>query len=152
MKNFIKLLFVLTAILLSNKSFANEKWEFFKDDEYCYIQSNPIKTLIPEGKTRGQHGMIVYRIHKSTDLIIQLTAGFDYQSSDSISVKVDENDYSFYTDSDTAWSKDDNKTIYAMKKGLEFTTTGISSMGTKVTDTYTLKGFTAAINKLTQDC
>ena len=44
------------------------------------------------------------------------------------------------------------KGFHWMKKGLSFITTGISNKGTKVTDTYTLKGFTAAVNKLTSDC
>ena len=86
------------------------------------------------------------------DLIIQITAGFDYKSSDSVSVEIDNNSYDFYADEDTAWASDDTKVIYAMKKGLKLTTTGISSKGTKVIDTYTLKGFTAAYNKLTADC
>ena len=60
--------------------------------------------------------------------------------------------YDFYTDGDTAWAKEDKKVIYAMKKGLQLETTGISSKGTKVIDIYTLKGFTAAVNKLTKDC
>ena len=122
------------------------------DLEYCYIQSSPIKTEIPDGKSRGDYGMLVYKMHKSTDMIIQITAGFDYKSSDSVSVKVDESEYNFYTDEDTAWAKDDKKVIYAMKKGLKLTTTGLSSKGTKVTDTYTLKGFTTAIKQLSNDC
>jgi len=39
-----------------------------------------------------------------------------------------------------------------MKRGLEFVITGISSKGTEVIDTYSLKGFTAALNNLTEDC
>ena len=87
-------------------------------------------------------------MHKSPELIIQITAGFNYKSSDSVEVKVDSSNYDFYTDSDTAWAKDDEKVIYAMKKGLEFVTKGLSSKGTEVIDTYSLKGFTAAINKI----
>tara|TARA_Y100001970_G_C14244893_1_gene867448 strand:+ start:1438 stop:1863 length:426 start_codon:yes stop_codon:yes gene_type:complete len=128
------------------------KWEFVKDDTYCFVQSAPIKTEIPAGKTRGKHYILVYRMHKSPDLIIQITAGYDYKSADSVEVKIDSGDYDFYSDDDTAWAKEDKKVIYAMKKGLELITTGISSKGTKVVDTYALKGFTAAVNKLTNDC
>ena len=128
------------------------KWEFVKETEYCFIQSAPIKTDIPEGKKRGENYILVYRMHKSPELIIQITAGFNYKSSDSVEVKVDSSNYDFYTDSDTAWAKDDEKVIYAMKKGLEFITKGLSSKGTEVIDTYSLKGFTAAINKISQDC
>ena len=62
------------------------------------------------------------------------------------------NFYSTEDSSETAWTNDDSKVIYAMKKGLDLTLTGESSRGTVTNDTYTLKGFTAAINKLNNNC
>ena len=149
----LPVLFLLAAFSFELKAEIKKgKWEFVKEDEYCFIQSIPIKTEIPKGKKRGENYILVYKMHKNPDLIIQLTAGFNYKSSDSVTVQIDKGVYDFYTDDDTAWSKDDKKAIYAMKKGLEFVTTGISSKGTKVVDTYSLNGFTAAINLLTEDC
>lgn len=152
MKNYFKIIALIVVTLTSLNSFAQEKWGFVKDDEYCYIQSIPIKTEIPEGKSRGEHGILVYKMHHNPEMIIQITAGFSFQSKDAISVKIDDGDYSFYADDDTAWAKEDSKTIYAMKKGLTLVAEGISSKGTKVIDTYSLKGFTASINKLSNDC
>ena len=155
MKKHLTIISLFLSIFFTFSLFAEVqkgKWEFIKDTEYCFIQSAPIKTEIPKGKSRGANYILVYRMHKSPDLIIQITAGFNYKSSESIKVKIDEGNYEFYTDSDTAWAHDDKQVIYAMKKGLEFITTGISSKGTKVIDTYTLKGFTSAINKLLNDC
>ena len=70
-------------------------------------------------------------------------------------VKIDNTPFIFYTtedSSETAWTNDDEKVIYAMKKGLKLMLSGESSRGTITNDTYTLKGFTSAINKLNQDC
>ena len=39
-----------------------------------------------------------------------------------------------------------------MKKGLELKVTGESSRGTVTKDIYTLNGFTAAYNKLNNEC
>ena len=91
-------------------------------------------------------------MNNNPDLIVQISAGFNYKSIDSVIVKIDEGDYNFYTDEDTAWAKNDKKVIFAMKKGLKLITTGVSSKGTKVTDTFSLSGFTAAVNKLSNDC
>tara|TARA_Y100000590_G_scaffold415133_1_gene512634 strand:+ start:211 stop:684 length:474 start_codon:yes stop_codon:yes gene_type:complete len=149
------LLVCFVFFLFSFKSFSEiqkGKWEFIKEQEYCFIQSAPINTVIPEGKQRGEHYMLVYRMHKSPELIIQITAGFDFKTSDSIEVQIDNGSHVFYADEDSAWAKNDEKTIYAMKRGLEFVITGISSKGTEVIDTYSLKGFTAALNNLTEDC
>ena len=152
MKKYLNLLILFATLFISLESFANEKWQFFKDNEYCYIQSTPYKTEIPDGKSRGKFGILVYRIHNSLDLIIQITAGFNYKSPESVVVKIDDGDYSFYSESDTAWAKEDKKVIYAMKKGLELITTGVSNKGTTVIDFYSLKGFTKAVNKLSNDC
>ena len=152
MKDFIFLIFLFITIVFSSQSFSEENWQFVKDVEYCFIQSSPIKTDIPEGKSRGEYGILVYTMHKNPDLIIQITAGFNYKSSTAIEVKIDQGSYEFYADADTAWAQDDKKVIFAMKKGLELVTTGFSSKGTKVIDTYTLKGFTSAVNKLSEDC
>ena len=154
-KNNFFLLTLVLIVALCNPSFAEIKkgqWEYVKDSDYCLIQSFPLKTDIPEGKLRGENYLLVYRMKNNIEPIIQLTAGFNYKSSDSISVKIDEKDYNFYSDSDTAWAEEDQKVIKAMKKGLELITSGISDRGTKVTDIYTLKGFTAAFKNLMGDC
>jgi hypothetical protein len=154
-KNNIFLPTVVLIALICNLSFAETKkgrWEHIKDSDYCLIQSTPLKTDIPEGKARGENYLLVYRMKNNIEPVIQITSGFNYKSSDSINVKIDDIDYNFYTDSDTAWAKEDKKTINAMKKGLELITSGTSDRGTKVIDTYTLKGFTAAFKKLMNDC
>ena len=152
MKKYLSLFFFVSIIFCSVFAFANENWQFYNYDEYCFIQSSPIKTDIPEGKSRGDNGIIVYKMHKSSDLIVQISPGFDYGSVDSIEVKIDNINHDFYTDKDVAWSKDDKKTINSMKRGLEFVSKGVSNKGTTVKDTFSLKGFTLAISKLNNDC
>ena len=154
-KNNFFLLTLVLIVALCNPSFAEIKkgqWEYVKDSDYCLIQSAPLKTDIPEEKSRGENYLLVYRMKNNIEPIIQLTAGFNYKSSDSISAKIDEKDYNFYSDLDTAWAEEDQEVIRAMKKGLELVTSGISDRGTKVTDTYTLKGFTVAFKNLMGDC
>ena len=61
----------------------------------------------------------------------------------------------FYSTKDlpsAAWTDDDNKVIYAMKKGLKLVISGKSSRGTVTNDTYTLKGFTSSYTQLLEDC
>ena len=146
----IIILFLITMLPIN--TFSKENWLFVQESDYCFIQSSPVKSEMPEGKSRGEHGMLVYTMNQSPDLIVQITAGFNYKSDDSIKVNIDKTEYSFYADGDTAWAKSDKKVIYAMKKGLELISTGISNKGTKVIDTYTLQGFTSALNKLEKDC
>ena len=156
MKNFL-IFFIFIYILFSNTAYALEKgkWIFVKDDEYCYIGSIPIETDLPKEKKRGDTYILVYRMVGNQDSVIQVEAGYNYKLNKDIIIKIDNTNYKFYTTedvSDSAWTNDDAKVIFAMKKGLELMISGESSRGTITNDTYTLKGFTSAFDQLTKDC
>jgi len=155
MKNFIKLFFFIFFLFLSNNILADiEKgnWNFVKENDYCYIGSLPINSDIPEGKKRGDVYILVYRINNNPETIIQINSGYPYKNEESVNVKIDKKIYAFYADEDSAWTNNDKEVVFAMKKGVKLIVSGISSRGTKTVDTYTLKGFTVAYNKLTKDC
>ena len=143
---------MLTFATSSHADVEKGKWNFIKETDYCYIGSAPIETDLPESKQRGLTYILVYRINKSKDAIVQITAGYSYKKGQTVGVTIDNAQFDFYSDDDAAWSNDDDKIIFAMKKGIKLTVKGESSLGTKTTDTYTLKGFTAGYNQLFNDC
>ena len=155
-----KALLTFTIIFLasiSNNLFALEKgsWTLSKDDDWCYIGSLHIKSDLPETKKRGENYILIYKIIGSDENIVQVEAGYQYNLDKDIVVKIDNTSFKFYStedSSETAWTDNDEKVIYAMKKGLELVLSGQSSRGTITNDTYTLKGFTSAINNLNKDC
>ena len=155
-----KTLLTITIIILSivsTKSFSLEKgkWNFVKDDDWCYIGSLPINTDLPETKKRGDNYIIVYKIIGSDENIVQVEAGYKYNLEKNITIKIDNSSFKFYStmdSSETAWTDEDKKVIYAMKRGLSLLLSGQSTRGTITNDSYTLKGFTTAINKLNNDC
>ncbi|MDA1181665.1 MAG: invasion associated locus B family protein, partial [Proteobacteria bacterium] len=115
----------------------------------------PIKSDLPETKKRGENYILVYKIIGSDQNIVQVEAGYQYNLDKDIIVKIDNTSFDFYStedSSETAWTDNDEKVIYAMKKGLELVLIGQSNRGTMTKDTYTLKGFTSALNKLNEDC
>ena len=157
MKKKIFTLLAVFAILITKQSLSIEKgkWSFVQDEDWCYIGSSPIKSDLPETKKRGDNYILVYKIIGSEENIIQIEAGYKYNLDKKINVKIDNANFDFYStedSSETAWANDDKKVIYAMKKGLELTLTGVSTRGTITNDTYTLKGFTNAVNLLNNDC
>ena len=142
---------------ISNNLFALEKgsWTLTTDNDWCYIGSLPIKSDLPETKKRGENYILVYKIIGSDQNIVQVEAGYQYNLDKDIIVKIDNTSFDFYStedSSETAWTDNDEKVIYAMKKGLELVLIGQSNRGTMTKDTYTLKGFTSALNKLNKDC
>ena len=157
MKKIVSTFLVVCAVLITKQSISIEKgkWSFVKDEDWCYIGSSPLKSDLPETKKRGENYILVYKIIGSEENIIQIEAGYKYNLDKKINVKIDNANYEFYStedSSETAWTNDDKKVIYAMKKGLELTLTGESARGTTTNDVYTLKGFTNAVNQLNQDC
>ena len=157
MKKVASIFLVVCIVFIAKQSLSVEKgkWSFVKDNDWCYIGSSPIKSDLPETKKRGENYILVYKIIGSEENIIQIEAGYKYNLEKNINVKIDNANYDFYStedSSETAWTNDDKKVIYAMKKGLELTLTGESARGTITNDVYTLKGFTNAVNQLNQDC
>ena len=157
MKKIAFTLLAVSIILITRQSLSIEKgkWSFVKDEDWCYIGSSPIKSDLPETKKRGDNYILVYKIIGSDENIIQIEAGYNYNLDKTINVKIDNANFEFYStedSSETAWANDDKKVIYAMKKGLELTLTGVSARGTITNDIYTLKGFTNAVNLLNNDC
>lgn len=148
------ILFVTIYLFISPCLGAIEmgKWNFVVDDNYCYIASAPIQEEGDYTK-RGDTYVLVYRINKSPDKIVQVTAGYNYDESKPVIVKIDQTSFDFFGKDDSAWTKDqDKEVIFAMKKGITMIIQGHSSRGTLTTDTYNLKGFTILFNKLSKDC
>ena len=156
MKNILKFLLVLYVALSSNlNALEAGKWSFEKSDEYCYIGSLAIETDLPSDKKRGDFYVLVYKNIGNPDTVVQIEAGYSYKVPSDIIISIDKGEYNFYTTEDlptAAWTEEDSKVIFAMKKGLELKVTGESSRGTVTNDTYTLNGFTAAYNKLIEEC
>jgi invasion protein IalB len=60
-----------------------------------------------------------------------------------------------FTNGEWAWAptdEADKKMVQAMKRGAKATLTGRSSRGTKTEDTFSLKGFTAAVEDASKRC
>ena len=149
--------FLLFYATLSSEAFSLERgqWSFVKTDQYCYVGSIAIESDLPPEKKRGDFYILVYKNIGSPETIVQIEAGYDYKIGSDINVSIDKGAYIFYTTKDlpsAAWTEEDSKVIFAMKKGLEMIVNGESSRGTITNDVYTLKGFTASYNKLLEDC
>ena len=155
--NKISTIIFIVLIAFSGVAFSLEKgkWTFVNQEPYCYIISLPINTDLPKEKQRGETFILVYKETGKDQSIVQIDAGYNYKLEKDIIVRIDNSNYKFYTvkgSEDSAWTEDDEKVTYAMKKGLKLIVTGESSRGTITNDEYTLKGFTSAYNKLFDEC
>ena len=110
--SFLFIYFITTTNILAD--LVKGEWSFVKDKDYCYIGSLPTFLDIPEGKNRGESYILVYRINKNPEAIVQINSGYPYKEKEPVNVKIDNKIYEFYSEDDSAWTNNDKELIYAM--------------------------------------
>ncbi len=166
----LRFFLTIAAVLLASSSLPANAQEIkgeFKDwavftatesgNRVCYITSNPTKKT-GNYRIRGDVYMLVtYRQLGTPE--VSIDTGFPYKRSSEVAFVIDGiKTFKFFTSAQTpqmAWAKDeqmDRTVIEAMKRGGRVSTKGTSERGTYAQDTYSLKGFTAAYNKMVALC
>jgi hypothetical protein len=72
-----------------------------------------------------------------------------------VTVKVDDKSFELFTTGDGAWVDNaarEKEILAAMKAGTKLVVTGTSWKGTETTDTYSLAGISAAVDKIDSAC
>ena len=144
-----------TATLINNF----DDWSAFvvneKGAKVCYAGSAP-KAQEGDYTKRGKTYVLVTQrpAEKRVDEV-SVTAGYVYKENAKVTIDVDGTEFELFTDGENAWAWDktrDRQIVDIMKKGLKMVVKGTSSRGTETTDTYSLKGFTAAMSAVNEAC
>ncbi len=147
----------------SNRVAAKTDWSVFVEDspKECWSVSAPKKTV----NTRG--GRVV-AVRRSDTLLfvlfrpgdgpkgeVSFTGGYPFAEGSTVTVDIDGTRFEMFTKGEWAWAKnaaEDAKIIAAMKRGKQAVVTGRSRRGTKTEDTFSLLGFTAAVEDAEKRC
>lgn len=134
-------------------------WSAFQEDEgsnrVCYIGSTPKKQRGKYKKRGETYVLVTHRPAEKTRGVISIKAGYTYKKGSDVTVNIGSQRFSLFTDKDHGWARDaasDKKLVAAMRAGSQMIVSGISSRGTKTSDTYSLSGFTAAYNAINKAC
>ncbi|MEJ1992844.1 MAG: invasion associated locus B family protein [Maritimibacter sp.] len=144
----------------SNRVAANTDWSVFVENspKECWSVSKPKKTVNSKNGQvvqvrRGDILMFVsYRPGSSGE--VSFTGGYPFKPDSTVSLTIGSDTYQLFVDGEWAWSKpdDDAKIIAAMKKGASAVLVGMSGRGTRTEDTFSLLGFTAAVDDAAARC
>lgn len=121
----------------------------------CYIGSVPKKA---EGKYTSRGDTHVLVTHRPADKVtgeVSVTAGYTYKDKSDVEIEINGKTFKLFTRGGNAWAQNaaaDRTLVAAMKAGIDMIVRGTSSRGTLTTDTYSLKGFTAAYDAITKAC
>lgn len=140
----------------------NGEWKSYRSgsgsDTICFVTSTPTKY---EGKydrnNRGETRVFVTHHGKDNDNrgVVSSVAGYKFMQDREVTFNIDGKTFTLFSVDTRAWAtkpSEDRALVKAMKRGNKLKVTGISSRGNKTIDTYSLKGFTAAMKKIDKAC
>ncbi len=83
---------------------------------------------------------------------VAIDAGFDYAKDASVTVQVDQTGLDFFTRQRDAYARDGKAAVAAFQKGERAIARSPGPKGQQVTDTFSLKGFSAAYAAIVKAC
>jgi len=120
---------------------VHKDWYVFtikqKSTDVCYLTSKAAKSAEKE------LGVINFR------------TGYSFKKGMDAVITIDNDKFLLFTQGSDGWAKDsktDKAIVKAMIRGTQMLIAGISSRGTKTTDTFSLSGFTAAYKAASKAC
>jgi|TARA_R110002072_G_scaffold3490_2_gene25366 invasion protein IalB len=147
----------------TNRVAAKTDWSVFVEDNptECWGVSTPKEVVnTRDGRVvavnRGQTLLMVfYRPSAEAKGQVAFTGGYPFASGSTVNMNISGSEFELFTEGEWAWpatTADDAKIIAAMKRGADATLTARSSRGTQTKDTFSLLGFTAAVEDAAKRC
>ena len=146
----------------TNRVAAKTDWSVFVEDDptECWGVSSPKTTVnTRDGRTvsvqRGDILLFVTFRPGGASGEVSFTGGYPFAGGSTVSVTVGDSNFELFTDGEWAWPAspdEDSKIVTALKRGAEATFVAQSSRGTQTKDTFSLMGFTAAMEEAEKRC
>ncbi|WP_170345531.1 invasion associated locus B family protein [Ruegeria atlantica] len=147
----------------TNRVAAKTDWSVFVEDDptECWSVSAPKETVNTRGgrvvSVRRSDILLFVFFRPNAEVKGQLTftGGYPFAAGSTVNLNVDGTEFELFTEGEWAWAAsdaDDAKIITALKRGTEAVLTARSERGTQTKDTFSLLGFTAAIEDAEKRC
>jgi len=105
-----------------------------RDPAYAFVSTRPAEMVVNE---------------------VSIMIGYTLKAGSESTLEVGGASYTMYTQGDGLWIKnaaEEERMVEAMRKSADVTVKGVSAKGTETTDTFSLKGLSQALDRLSQDC
>ena len=147
----------------TNQVAAKTDWSVFveSDPTECWGVSAPKETVnTRDGRIvsvrRGDILLFVtFRPGGGVSGEVSFTGGYPFAQGSTVEVQIGDASFEFFTEGEWAWpasAEDDAAVVAAMKRGVEATLTARSTRGTQTKDSFSLLGFTAAMEEAERRC
>ncbi len=121
----------------------------------CFVISQPIDTKPKNVNRDPVYFNITHWPREKLYHQISVIIGYPFKKGSVVTVSIGPDKFNLYTKGDGAWVEHHSteiRMVKLLKKGRTMVVTGISHRGTRTTDTYSLKGVTAALQQLRDEC
>ncbi|TNC74122.1 hypothetical protein [Rubellimicrobium roseum] len=147
----------------TNRVAASTDWSVFQetDPTECFAVSAPkaqenTRDGQPVEVSRGETLLFVfYRPSEGVNGQVTFTGGYPFAASSTVTLDIAGTQYQLFTEGEWAWPatpEEDTRIVEALKGGSEATLTGQSGRGTVTRDTFSLLGFTSAVDEAQGRC
>lgn len=147
----------------TNQVAAKTDWSVFEDKSprECWAVSAPKETVnTRDGRVVAVRRsdillMAFYRPEAGVKGQVAFTGGYPFASGSTVKLTVDGTSFDLFTEGEWAWPatpEDDAKILAALKRGSKAVLTARSARGTTTKDTFSLTGFTAAVEDAAKRC
>lgn len=147
----------------TNQVAAKTAWSVFEDQNprECWAVSSPTETVnTRDGRVvavrRGDILLMTfYRPDAGVNGQVAFTGGYPFASGSTVNLNIGGNEFELFSEGEWAWpasAQDDAKIIAALKRGADAVLSAQSSRGTKTKDTFSLMGYTAAVEEAENRC
>jgi invasion protein IalB len=116
----------------------------------CYAFTR-VQSSTPALPNRGAVILTVTERASGRDAVA-IEAGFSYAAKASVTVQVDQGGLEFYTAQRAAFARDGKSAVAAFQKGSRAIARSLGPKDAPVTDTFSLKGFSAAYGAILKAC
>ena len=121
----------------------------------CYLVAEPAKKEPGNLKRGNVNALVTHNTGDKTTNTVSFIAGYPFAENAKVELDIDGRKFTLFTKNDTAWAYDSNadrEIVTAMVRGKEAVVKGTSSRNNATTDTYSLSGFTAALQSIDKAC
>ncbi|MGQ4273632.1 invasion associated locus B family protein [Terrihabitans sp. B22-R8] len=160
---FLTLLLIAFAPDVSNAQTGQQLLGQFQDwsaytansgSKVCFVISQP-KSRAPEGLNRDPaYFFVSHRPGDSVRNEVSIQVGFPTRAGSTMDLTIGSNTFQLVTQNERGWSngQDDARLVEAMRAAGSVTVSSTSGRGNVTTDTYSLRGISAALDKINAEC
>ena len=122
---------------------------------FALVKPSSSKTSPPNRPRDPAYAFVSTRPAEKVTNEVSIMIGYTLKPGSESTLEVGGASYAMYTQGDGLWIKnaaEEERMVEAMRKASDVVVKGVSAKGTETTDTFSMKGLSQALDKLSQDC